>query len=81
MRSYGIPEPSIELVWDAIALHTTPGIPEHKKPEVALVTAGVEMDILGIAYEQFTKEQRDVVVAYPRGLHFKDDIIDAFYPG
>jgi len=82
MRSYGIPEQSIELVWDAIALHTTPGIPEHKKPEVALVTAGVEMDVLGIAYEQFTKEQREaVVVAYPRGLHFKDDIIDAFYSG
>ena len=40
------------------------------------------MDVLGIAYEQFTKEQREaVVVAYPRGLHFKDDIIDAFYSG
>ena len=82
MRSYGISESSIELVWDAIALHTTPGIPEHKKPEVALVTAGVEMDVLGIAYDQFTKEQRaDVVAAYPRGSHFKDDIIDAFYAG
>ncbi len=63
MRSYGISESSIELVWDAIALHTTPGIPEHKKPEVALVTAGVEMDVLGIAYDQFTKEQRADVVA------------------
>jgi hypothetical protein len=82
MRSYGISESSIELVWDAIALHTTPGIPEHKKPEVALVTAGVEMDVLGIAYDQFTREQReDVVAAYPRGLHFKNDIIDAFYAG
>jgi len=82
MRSYGISESSIELVWDAIALHTTPGIPEHKMPEVALVTAGVEMDVLGIAYDQFTKEQRaDVVAAYPRGSHFKDDIIDAFYAG
>jgi hypothetical protein len=27
-------------------LHTTPGIPEHKVPEVALVTAGVEYDVL-----------------------------------
>jgi HD superfamily phosphodiesterase len=31
LRSYGIPETSVETVWDAIALHTTPGIPEHKK--------------------------------------------------
>src|SRR5882672_6641628 len=49
LRSYGIPEASVEIVWDAIALHTTPGVPEHKRPEVALVTSGVEMDVLGIA--------------------------------
>jgi hypothetical protein len=82
LRSYGVPEASVELVWDAIALHTTPGIPELKKPEVALVTAGVEMDCLGFAYGQFTREQRDAVVAaHPRGADFKTNIIDAFYEG
>jgi hypothetical protein len=82
LRSYGIPEASVELVWDAIALHTTPGIPDHKKPEVALVTAGVEMDCLGFAYQQFTQVQRDAVVAaHPRGADFKTNIIDAFYGG
>ena len=78
----GSSETSIDLVWDAIALHTTPGIPEHKKPEVALVTAGVEMDVLGIAYGQFADEQREAVVAaYPRGGDFKHEIIRAFYDG
>jgi HD domain len=82
LRSYGISEASVEIVWDAIALHTTPGIPEHKKPEVALVTAGVEMDVLGIAYREFTQEQREAVVAaHPRGTSFKNDIINAFYQG
>jgi hypothetical protein len=82
LRSYGIPEASVEIVWDAIALHTTPGIPEHKKPEVALVTSGVEMDVLGIAYEQFTDAQREAVVAaHPRGGDFKNNIIQAFYDG
>jgi HD domain len=82
LRSYGVPEASVETVWDAISLHTTPGIPEHKKPEVALVTAGVEMDVLGLAYEQFSREQREAVVAaQPRGGNFKKDIIDAFYEG
>jgi hypothetical protein len=82
LRSHGIPEASVEIVWDAIALHTTPGVPEHKKAEVALVTAGVEMDVLGIAYEQFTDAQREAVVAaYPRGADFKNDIIQAFYDG
>jgi hypothetical protein len=47
LRKYGVPESSVEMVWDAIALHTTPGIPEHKKAVVALVTAGVEWTSLG----------------------------------
>ena len=82
LRRYGIAEDSIELVWDAIALHTTPGIPEHKKPEVALVTSGVEMDVLGLAYEQFTDQEREAVVkAYPRGGDFKNGIIRSFYEG
>jgi hypothetical protein len=82
LRSYGIPEASVETVWDAIALHTTPGVPEHKKAEVALVTAGVEMDVLGFAYDQFTPEQREAVIAaHPRGAGFKKNIIDAFYKG
>ncbi len=82
LKGYGIPETSVDLVWDAIALHTTPGIPEHKKPEVALVTAGVEMDVLGLAYDQFADEQREAVVAaYPRGGDFKNEIIRAFYDG
>jgi len=82
MRRHQLPEASIELVWDAIALHTTPGIPQHKKPEVALVTAGVEMDVLGLAYEAFPDAQREqVVAAHPRGLHFKQNIIQAFADG
>lgn len=82
LRKYGVPESSVEMVWDAIALHTTPGIPEHKKAVVALVTAGVEMDVLGFAYKEFDEQQRlGVVAAHPRGNQFKQDIIDAFYHG
>lgn len=82
LRGYGIAEAAIETVWDAIALHTTPGIPEHKKPEVALVTSGVEMDVLGFAYDHFTPSQREAVIAaHPRGHDFKTSIIDAFYDG
>jgi hypothetical protein len=82
MRARGIEERDVEDVWDAIALHTTPGIPKHKRPVVALVTAGVEMDVLGIDYEAFTAEQRDAVCAcHPRGHGFKNGIIDAFACG
>lgn len=82
LRQHGIGEQEVDLVWDAIALHTTPGIPEHKKSVVALVTAGVEMDVLGLAYDQFPAEQRELVVAaHPRPATFKEDIIQAFANG
>ncbi len=82
LKQHGVPETSIDVVWDAIALHTTPGIPQHKKPEVALVTAGVEMDVLGIDYDGFSDSQRAAIVAaHPRGNHFKEEIIKAFNEG
>jgi hypothetical protein len=82
MESHGMSERDIEDVWTAIALHTTPGIPEHMRPTIALVTAGVEMDVLGIAYQDFTREQRDHVCAHhPREANFKENIIDHFARG
>src|SRR6202043_4156732 len=82
LRSHGIAERDIETVWTAIALHTTPGIPPHMPPVIALVTAGVEMDVLGIAFSEFTEAEREAVVrAHPRSGHFKEEIIQAFYDG
>ena len=82
LRQHGIDQASIDTVWDAIALHTTPGIPQHKQPEVALVTAGVEMDVMGLGYHEVEEAQREAIVkAHPRGEHFKEQIIHAFYDG
>ena len=82
MKSHGVAEREIEDVWTAIALHTTPGIPEHMRPTIALVTAGVEMDVLGIAFHDFTHEQRDHVCRHhPREANFKERIIDHFAEG
>lgn len=51
-------------------------------PVVALVTAGVEMDVLGLAYGEYCDAQREAVVhAHPRSGQFKEDIIGAFYDG
>jgi HD domain len=82
LRSHGIAQTEIDLVWTAIALHTTPGIPEHMHPVVALVTAGVEMDVLGLTYPEYSDIERESVVrAHPRSRRFKEDIIEAFYEG
>src|SRR6202051_3978520 len=56
----------IDTVWTAIALHTTPGIPQYMHPVVALLTKGVEMDVLGIAYSECSDVDREAIVAaYP----------------
>jgi HD domain len=82
LRRHSISEQDIDHVWTAIALHTTPGIPQYMHPVVALLTAGVEMDVLGIDYASFTDSDRNAVVkAFPRTVHFKEDIIQAFYDG
>lgn len=82
LKAHGVPETDVDTVWTAIALHTTPGIPVHMHPVVALVTAGVEMDVLGLTYGRYSDAEREAVVsAYPRTPDFKEDIIQAFYDG
>jgi hypothetical protein len=82
LQRHGIAQADIDTVWTAIALHTTPGIPKHMHPVVALVTAGVEMDVLGLTYGEYSDAEREAVVrAFPRTPGFKEDIIQAFYDG
>jgi hypothetical protein len=82
LNARGIAQSDLDTVWTAIALHTTPGIPKYMHPVVALVTAGVEMDVLGLTYGEYSEVTREAVVAaYPRTPHFKEDIIQAFYDG
>jgi hypothetical protein len=81
LQAHGVPENSVELVWDAIALHTTPEIPWQKKPEVALVTAGVELDVLGLGFDEVPDEiKAQVLQAHPRP-NFKSQIVQAFADG
>ena len=76
LRSHGITPPKADLVWEAIALHTTPGIPQYMRPEIALTNAGVLVDVVGFGYDEYTPEQRDqVIAAFPRGDNFKSDFI------
>src|ERR1700736_1849392 len=62
LRRHRIAEQDVAHVWTAIALHTTPGIPQYMHPVVALVTAGVEMDVLGIDYTSFANSHPQHIV-------------------
>jgi len=82
LRGHGIAETDVQKVWAAIAFHTTPGIPEFLHAEASLLHVAAGMDVAGRAYEQFTDEEREAVVAaYPRDEHFKQRIIDTFHEG
>jgi hypothetical protein len=81
LQSYGVPEDSIRRVWTAIALHTTPGIPQYMEPEVALVTAGVEYDVLGIGYHDISDADRAAITALHPRPDFKRRVLHAFTDG
>jgi HD domain len=81
LRARGVPEDSVRRVWTAIALHTTPGIPEFMEPEVALVTAGVEYDVLGIGYYDIDDAARAEITALHPRPDFKRQILQAFTDG
>ena len=81
LLGHGVDAERARVAWTAIALHTTPGIPEHLEPEVALVTAGVEYDVLGIGYGDLPAEERAAVVAAHPRPDFKRRILAAFTDG
>ncbi|MGW0732749.1 HD domain-containing protein [Streptomyces sp. NPDC002851] len=78
---HGLTPEHARTVWTAIALHTTPEIPYRMEPEVALVTAGVELDVLGLGFDEITDAQRDAVVAAHPRSDFKRRILAAFTEG
>jgi hypothetical protein len=68
----GISTRQIQLVWDAIALHTTPTLALHKEPEVVMTHSGIAVDVLGAGLDRIPKgKQRAILSEFPR-LAFKD---------
>jgi hypothetical protein len=81
LTAHNIPEEQIQTVWEAIALHTTPGVTQYMQPEVALLFSGVGLDVLGEGFDNFPAALREQIVAeYPR-KNFKEGIVKAFFGG
>lgn len=79
--AHAVAEDQVQTVWTAIALHTTPGITHHMRPEIALLYTGVGLDVLGRGFEQFPSALREEIVArYPR-TRFKDEFIQQYFRG
>jgi hypothetical protein len=78
LNAHNSSEDQAQTVWEAIALHTTPGIPQHMGPEIALLNSGVLLDVLGVGFDEFPAELREEIVArYPR-KNFKQGFIQEF---
>jgi hypothetical protein len=77
----GVDPADANKVWLGIALHTTPGVPEFLEPEIALVTAGVETDVLGIGRDDLAQDALAAVTAAHPRPDFKNRILAAFNDG
>jgi hypothetical protein len=81
LTAHKVPEEHVQTVWEAIALHTTPGITQYLRPEVALLYSGVGLDVLGRGFDQFPSELREEIVArYPR-KRFKERFLQEYFEG
>jgi HD domain len=67
LKDRGVPTPQIQLVWDAIALHTTRSIALHKQPEVAVTHAGISVDVIGAGLDLIPQDKlRAILIEFPR---------------
>jgi hypothetical protein len=73
----GYPKPRAQVVWDAIALHTSPQIAERRGPEIALAQQGIVVDVAGAGADLLPARFADEVHArFPR-LEVEDGLADA----
>jgi hypothetical protein len=67
VRKQGVDEHRAQVIWDVVALNSTPSIALYKEGEVALSTAGIGLDWGGFGYEALSKAQVAAIVdEFPR---------------
>ena len=81
LTTSGFSEAEADVVWTAIALHTTPEVPYKMAPVIAATTAGVETDVLGMRLDCLTQDDIDAVTTVHPRPNFKNEILQAFTEG
>jgi hypothetical protein len=67
MKERGISTQQTQVVWDAIALHTTRSIALHKEPEVVMTHSGITADVLGAGLDRIPQDKQGAILAeFPR---------------
>lgn len=81
LTAHGFSRAETDVVWTAIALHTTPEVPYAMNPVIAATTAGVETDVLGIQLGAIEAAEIEAVTAVHPRPNFKAEILQAFADG
>jgi hypothetical protein len=67
LKDRGISMQQTQVVWDAIALHTTRSIALHKEPEVVMTHSGIAVDVIGAGLDRIPQDKlRAVLTEFPR---------------
>jgi hypothetical protein len=68
IKERGLSDRRAQLIWDLVALNSTPSIALHKETEVALGTMGIGLDFGGFGLEAMIPpaEMREILKAFPR---------------
>ncbi|HET9716506.1 MAG TPA: hypothetical protein VFP60_10020 [Pseudolabrys sp.] len=66
-KDIGFDRRRAQLIWDSVALNSTPSIGLYKETEVALCTTGICLDVVGLQYDVVpANELRKIIAAFPR---------------
>lgn len=66
-RHEGLDDGRAQLIWDGVALNSTPSIALYKEAEIALATMGIGLDWGGWGYEALTEAQVAAIIeTFPR---------------
>jgi len=72
-EKHQVPRERADLVWKAIALHTSPGIATRLADEIALVHLGAGLELFGFGLNQMPPQMvEEVLQIYPR-MDFKSE--------
>jgi hypothetical protein len=76
IKSHGVTDRRVQLIWDLVALNSTPSLALHKEPEVAVGTMGIGLDYGGFGVQALRSgDVERILSAFPR-LKMKDRFAD-----
>ena len=76
IKGHGFADRRVQLIWDLVALNSTPSLALHKEPEIAVGTMGIGLDFGGFGLQALPSgDVERILSAFPR-LKMKERFAD-----